>query len=113
MTPTTLDTTTDKKYKPDDCKTLCDAKSDADKNYYCCNYIGTTAKKGDDPTSSVCTLYTVKKDGNDNKYEDAFTSNASTDTALYAAWANDGSDGDSAIKVGATLFTAAVAALYM
>ena len=101
------------KFADTDCKAGCDEKSDSEKNYYCCNYAGVIAKAGDAPSAATCILYTVKKDGNDNKYENALIDEKSTDTALFAAWANDGSDGDSAIKVGATLFTAAVAALYM
>ena len=91
-TATAIDTTPDKKFKPEDCKSFCDAKADADKNYYCCNYVGDTNKKGEDPYDSTCVLFTAKKDGNDNKYENAMTDTPSTETFYFKAWANDGSD---------------------
>ena len=106
-----IDMSTNK--KKDDCKSGCEDKADAVNNYYCCDYAGVTSTAGGDPTSAKCDLKTVKKDGNEDKLQDIFKDATSTDISIFAAWANVGDTGDSAIKVGATLFTAAVAALYM
>ena len=80
---------------------------------YSCQGVSAGTKTGG-ITAIACSIAVLKKDDQDGDWVAPEKDNAGTaGTAYYNVDTKQNGDGDSAIQVGATLFTAAVAALYM